>query len=121
MAAHRVPVGALSAARFFASAGSVCSNGVAQSVPVASLLPTVSPSLWCACLSNVCRRPPPRSRLPVWVADYRPQRVKAVQEGWLSSGGTLALALTAVVDWHHHTGGRFTHFHLPSSFPSFGS
>src|SRR6266581_629378 len=112
---------ALSAARVLASAVSVCSNGVAQTVPVVSDLPTVSRSLWCACLSNVCRSPPPRSRLPVWVADKRPQRVKAVPEEWLRSWGTLVLALTAVVDWHRHTGGSFTHFHLPSSFPSFGS
>jgi hypothetical protein len=83
----------LSAAGFLASAVSLCSNGVAQTVPVVSDLPTVSRSLWCACLSNVCRRPPPRSRLPVWVADYRPQRVKAVQEEGLRSGGTLVLAL----------------------------
>jgi len=31
------------------------------------------------------------------------------------------LALTGVVDWHPHTGGSFTHFHLASSFPRFAS
>ncbi len=29
----------------------------------------------------------------------------------------LVLALTGVVDWHHHTGGSFTHVHLAWSFP----
>jgi len=114
-------LGALSAASSLASAGSLCPNGAAQAVPVASFLPTVSPSLGGPCLSNVCRRPPPRSRLPVWVAGYTPHRVKAVQEVGMMRGGTLVLALTGVVDWHHHTGGRFTHSHLASSFPAFDS
>ena len=121
MLARRAPVGVLSAARSLASVGSLCPNGVAQPVPVASLLPSVRLALGGSCLSNVCRSPPPRSRLPVWVAGTRPRRVKAVQEEWLGCGGTLVLALTGVVDWHHHTGGSFTHSHLASSFPPFDS
>src|SRR5438093_3194947 len=117
-------MGVLSAARSLASAGSVCPNGVAQTVPVASLLPSVSLALRGPCLSNVCRRPPPRSRLPVGVAGNRPRRVKAGPRPAApipapSGLGPLVLALTGVVDLLHHTGGRFTHVHLASSFPVF--
>ncbi len=59
------------------SAGRGCPNGVAQSVPATSFLPTVSRAHCSCCRSNVCRSPPPRSRLPVWVAGTRPRRVKA--------------------------------------------
>lgn len=110
---------ALSTASTLASAGRGCPNGVAQTVPVSSLLPTVSRSLCCTYLSNVCRRPPPRSRLPVRVACLRPRRVKAVQEERLRCGGTLVLALTGVVDLCHRTGGNFTHHHLSSFFLRF--
>ena len=46
-----------------------------------------------AARSNVCRSPPPRSRLPVWVASQRPHRVKAAQEGGRPGAGALVLAL----------------------------
>ena len=85
------PLGWLSALRGPSPVGGgVCPNGVAQSVPVASLLPTMNRSMWCACLSNVCRSPPPRSRLPVWVAALRPHRVKAVPRpggAWTGAAG----------------------------------
>ncbi len=42
MLTRRAPVAALSAASALASAGSLCANGVAQAVPVASFLLTVS-------------------------------------------------------------------------------
>jgi len=112
---------ALSAARSLGSRGSGCPNGVAQTVPGASFLPTVRRSRVPACLSNVCRSPPPRSRLPVWVAGKRPRRVKAAQEVGRLGAGALVLALTGVVDLHPHTGGSFTYFHLASSFPRFDS
>src|SRR6266699_2260092 len=83
---------ALGAARSLRGRGRGCPNGVAQTVPVSSALPTVRRCLCCTCLSNVCRSPPPRSRLPVWVACLIP-----------------------------HTGGSFTHVHLASSFPGFDS
>jgi hypothetical protein len=117
MPTRRAAVAALSAANSLVSAGSVCPNGVAQAVPVASFLPLVSLALWPAWLPNVCRSPPPRSRLPVGVTANRPHGVKAVQEAWEGRGGTLVLALTGVVDWLPHTGGSFTHAHLVSSFP----
>src|SRR6266852_6967923 len=85
---------ALSAAGFLASAVSVSSNGVAQTVPVVSDLATIGLSLRGSCRSNVCRSPPPRSRLTLWEASKRPERVKAVQKEWLRSGGTLVLALS---------------------------
>src|SRR5260370_30252592 len=112
---------ALSAARSLGSHGRGCPNGVAQTVPVSSALPTVSRCLCCTCLSNVCRSPPPRSRLPVWVASNRPRRVKAAQEVGRSGAGALVLALTGVVHLLPHTGGSFTHIHLASSFPGFDS
>src|SRR6266568_5127110 len=112
---------ALGAARSLRRRGRGCPNGVAQTVPVSSALPTVRRCLCCTCLSNVCRSPPPRSRLPVWVASNRPRRVKAAQEVGRSGAGALVLALTGVVDWHHHTGGSFTHAHLAFSFLVFGS
>ena len=105
-------LGTLSAAKSVASAGSLCANGVAQAVPVASILPTVSRSRCRCCRSNVCRSPPPRSRLPVWVASTRPRRVKAAQEVGRSGAGALVLALTGVVDLLPHTGGSFTHSHF---------
>jgi hypothetical protein len=114
-------LGTLGAAKSVVSAGSLCANGVAQAVPVASFLPTVSRSRCSSCRSNVCRSPPPRSRLPVWVASTRPRRVKAAQEVWRSGAGALVLALTGVVDLPPHTGGSFTHAHLTISFPDFGS
>src|SRR6266699_3104775 len=61
----------------------------------------VSPPRWCrgsprcCCLSNVCRRPPPRSRLPVRVADPSPRQVKAAQEAGKPGGGRARLGL----DW----------------------
>jgi hypothetical protein len=54
-------------------------NGVAQTVPESDLLSTVNRSLWHACLSNVCRSPRPRPRLPVRVASHTAYRVKAAQ------------------------------------------
>src|SRR5437016_3478387 len=111
----------LDTAKSFASAGRVCSNGVAQAVPAVSFLPTVSRSRRGPCCSNVCRSPPPRSRLPVWVTDKRPRRVKAAQELEGAAAGALVLALTGVVNLHHHTEGSFTHAHLFSSFPAIDS
>ncbi len=110
---------ALSTASTLHSAARGCPNGAAQTVPVSSDLVSVSRSLCCPCLSNVCRRPPPRSRLPVWVAGYRPRRVKAVQEERLRCAGTLVLALTGVVDLGNRTGGNFTHHYLSSFFLRF--
>src|SRR5712692_4747318 len=110
---------ALSTANTLASEGRGCLNGVAQTVPVWFFLPTMSGSLCSACLSNVCRRPPPRSRLPVRVAGLRPHQVKAVQEERVSCGGTLVLALTGVVPLCNRTGGSFTHLHFSSFFPQF--
>src|SRR6266487_3187890 len=56
------------------------------------------------CLSNVCRRPRPRSRLPVRVAASPPRQVKAAQEeaGW--GEGALVLALTGVAHLSSRTG-----------------
>jgi hypothetical protein len=85
-----------------------CSNGVAQTVPEAFLPPTVqrlSPSP--ACLSNVCRSPPPRSRLPVRVAASPPRQVKAAQEVGKPGAGALVLALTGVADLSSRTGGSY--------------
>ena len=45
------------------------------SPPDAELLPRF------CCLSNVCRHPPPRSRLPVRVAHPEPRHVKAARGG----------------------------------------
>src|SRR6266851_5505068 len=45
------------------------------------------------CLSNVCRRPLPRSRLPVRVAASPPRQVKATQEAGKPGAGALVLAL----------------------------
>ena len=104
----------LSAARLLDSAGSLCSNGVAQAVPDVSPLPPVSRS---HCRSNVCRSPTPRSRLPVWVPSHRPRRVKAAQVVGCSEVGALVLALTGVVHLLPHTGGSFTSPHLACSFP----
>src|SRR5712692_1028893 len=119
MPACRASLVAFSAARSLRSRGRGCPNGVAQTVPVSSALPTVSRCLCCSCLSNVCRSPPPRSRLPVRVACLRPRRVKAVQEERSRCGGTLVLALTGVVDLCNPTGGTFTHHHLSSFFLRF--
>ena len=59
------------------------------------------------CLSNVCRRPPPRSRLPVRVAVARPRQVKAAQEAGRSGAGALVLALTGVAHLSSRTGGSY--------------
>src|SRR5258708_33841810 len=59
--------------------------------------------------------------LSVWVAATRPRRVKAAQEVGRLGAGALVLALTGVVDLHHHTGGSFTYTHLASSFPGWDS
>ena len=95
--------------------GSLCSNGVAQAVPVASPLPTVSRSPVPAPTSAAARHRVPDSRcglLPPDHAESRPRR------RWGGSGvGALVLALTGVVDLLPHTGGSFTHPHLASSFP----
>src|SRR5262249_567700 len=96
-----------------ASAGRVCSNGVAQAVPDVSLLPTVRRS---QCRSNVCRSPPPRSRLPVSVACHRPRRGKAARVAGRLAAGPLVLALPGVVHLVGHTGGSFTPVHLAFSF-----
>src|SRR5260370_4957154 len=103
-----------SAARSLASAGGVGAKGVATRGPAVSPLPTVSRCHW---RSNVCRGPTPRSRLPVWVTDQRPRRVKAAPEVGRSGVGALVLALTGVVHLPAHTGGSFTSSHLASSFP----
>src|SRR5260370_30172955 len=89
---------ALSAAGFRALAVSVCSNGVAQTVPVVSDLATMGLSRRGSCRSTVCRSPPPRSRLPVWEASTRPRRGKAVPRPGVGTEGaslrTLVLALS---------------------------
>ena len=59
------------------------------------------------CLSNVCRRPRPRSRLPVRVAVSRPRQVKAAQEVGRSGVGALVLALTGVAYLSSRTGGFY--------------
>ena len=59
------------------------------------------------CLSNVCRRPPPRSRLPVRVAVSTPRQVKAAQEAERSGAGALVLALTGVAHLSSRTGGSY--------------
>jgi hypothetical protein len=59
------------------------------------------------CLSNVCRRPPPRSRLPVRVAAFLPRQVKAAQEARSWGAGALVLALTGVADLSNRTGGSY--------------
>jgi hypothetical protein len=59
------------------------------------------------CLSNVCRRPPPRSRLPVRVAASPPRQVKAAQEDGRLGAGALVLALTGVADLSSRTGGSY--------------
>ena len=74
-----------------------------------------------SCRSNVCRSPPPRSRLPVWVARTRPRQVKAGPrpgDEWTGVAGLspLDLALTGVVDLLPHTGGTFTHLAFPFLF-----
>jgi hypothetical protein len=74
-----------------------------------------------SCRSNVCRSPPPRSRLPVWVARTRPRRVKAGPRPggvWSAVAGLspLDLALIGVVDLLPHTGGTFTHLAFPFLF-----
>src|SRR6266702_832845 len=63
-------------------------------------------SLSC-CLSNVCRRPPPRSRFPVRVAASMPRQVKAAQEAGRSGAGALVLALTGVAYLSSRTGGSY--------------
>src|SRR6266700_6581626 len=64
-------------------------------------------SPWSCCLSNVCRRPPPRSRLPVRVAVSTPRQVKAAQEAERSGAGALVLALTGVAHLSSRTGGSY--------------
>ena len=59
------------------------------------------------CLSNVCRHPPPRSRLPVRVAHPEPRHVKAAQEAGGLGGGALVLALTGVAHLSSRTGGFY--------------
>ena len=84
-----------------------CSNGVAQTVPELFLPPTVQKFSPVLRLSNVCRRPLPRSRLPVRVAPSTPRQVKAAQEevGW--GEGALVLALTGVAYLSSRTGGSY--------------
>ena len=65
-----------------------------------------TPPLSC-CLSNVCRRPPPRSRLPVRVAASTPRQVKAAQEVQRQGAGALVLALTGVAHLSSRTGGSY--------------
>lgn len=83
----------------------LCSNGVAQSVPESSLLPTVSRSQGLRLPSNVCRCPNrvPDSRCGLLLS--RPRHVKAVQEGEGGWEGTLVLALTGVAYLKSRMGG----------------
>jgi hypothetical protein len=100
----------------------LCSNGVAQTVPETFLPPTVqrlSPSP--ACLSNVCRRPLPRSRLPVRVAASPPRQVKAAQEAGRSGAGALVLALTGVAHLSSRTGGSYPLLGASAACASAGS
>ena len=99
--------------------GERCPNGVAQAVPVASLLPTMSLSLGGPCLLQ--RLPQPATAFPTpgvgcWLKDHAESRPCRGRGAGAAGLGALVLALTGVVDLHHHTGGSFTHSHLAFPF-----
>jgi hypothetical protein len=84
----------------------ILANGVAEAVPDASVQLIVhSMRLSRCCLSNVCRSPRPRPRLPVRVEGLKTTLSQGRAGGARMGVGTLVLALTSVVDWQSRTGG----------------
>ena len=92
--AHLVSPDGKQLAVFVNESGANCSSELQRNRPNGSrIVPSpdgaegLPPS---CCLSNVCRRPPPRSRLPVRVAHPEPHPVKAAHVGEGCGRGALA-------------------------------